>query len=99
MVGRRKKCRKKADAALALNIKNKETERLARELARRRGTGVTEAVTVALKEELQREQNRVREPGLAERLLKIAEEYRKLPVVDNRTPDEILDYDENGLPR
>jgi antitoxin VapB len=84
---------------MALNIKNAETERLARELARRRGTGVTEAVTAALKEELKREQNRVREPGLADRLMQIAEEYRKLPIIDDRTPEEILDYDENGLPR
>jgi antitoxin VapB len=84
---------------LALNIKNPETERMARELARRRGTGVTEAVTAALQAELQREQNRVREPGLAERLLKIGEEYSKLPTYDDRTDDEILGWDENGLPR
>ncbi|MBL8551116.1 MAG: type II toxin-antitoxin system VapB family antitoxin [Hyphomonadaceae bacterium] len=84
---------------MALNIKNAETERLARELARRRGTGVTEAVTAALKEELKREQNRLREPGLYEELTRIAEEYRKLPIIDPRKPEEILDYDEDGLPR
>jgi len=84
---------------MALNIKNPETERLARELARRRGTGVTEAVTVALMEELKREQNRVREPGLAEKLMKIAEEFRKLPTYDDRSDNEIIGYDENGLPR
>lgn len=84
---------------MALNIKNPETEKLARELARRRGTGVTEAVTAALQEELKRERNRVREPGLAEKLLKIAEAYRKLPTYDDRTDDEIIGYDENGLPR
>jgi hypothetical protein len=32
---------------MALNIKNPETEQLARELARRRGNGITEAVTHA----------------------------------------------------
>jgi antitoxin VapB len=84
---------------MALNIKNKETERLARELARRRGTGVTEAVTAALEEELKREQNRVREPGLEERLNRIADEYSKLPVYDERSDDEILGWDEIGLPR
>lgn len=85
---------------MALNIKNAETEKLARELARRRGTGVTEAVTTALQEELKREQNRVREAGsVYAAITRIAEEYRKLPVLNDRTPDEILDYDENGLPR
>lgn len=84
---------------MALNIKNAETERLARELARRRGKGVTEAVTEALRAELAREQNRVREPGLYERLLKIAEELDKVPNLDDRTDDEILGYDEIGLPR
>jgi antitoxin VapB len=97
---RKKEEKKEEGVGLALNIKNPETERLARELARRRGTGVTEAVTVALQEELKREQNRVREPGsVYEAITKIAEEYRKLPVLDDRTPEEILEYDENGLPR
>jgi antitoxin VapB len=84
---------------MALNIKNRETERLARELARRRGTGVTEAVTAALQEELKREQNRVREPGLAERLLEIAKEFQALPTLDERSADEIIGYDEHGVPR
>lgn len=84
---------------MALNIKNKETERLARELARRRGTGVTEAVTAALQEELARERNRIREPDLLEKLNRIADEYSRLPVYDTRTDDEILGWDEIGLPR
>ncbi len=29
---------------------------------------------------------------------KILEKIDALPVVDNRTPDEIIGYDENGLP-
>jgi len=84
---------------MALNIKNAETERLARELARRRGTGVTEAVTEALKAELQRERGRLREPDLKDKLLRIAEEAAALPVYDERSDDEILGYDETGLPR
>lgn len=38
-----------------LNIKNPETHRLARELARRRGESLTAAVTAALREQLSRE--------------------------------------------
>lgn len=85
---------------MSITIENPETERLARELARRRGVGVAEAVNAALEAELARAPApAAEEPGLAERLLKIAEEYRKLPVLDDRTPEEILDYDEHGLPR
>ena len=30
--------------------------------------------------------------------LRIAAEFQTLPVLDDRTPDEILGYDEHGLP-
>lgn len=40
---------------MSLNIKNPETNRLARELARRTGESVTQAVTVALQERLERQ--------------------------------------------
>lgn len=33
-----------------------------------------------------------------ESIMEIARECHKLPVLDNRTPDEIIGYDENGLP-
>jgi hypothetical protein len=43
---------------MALNIKNPETERLARELARRRGESITEAVTRALRKEVELERRK-----------------------------------------
>lgn len=36
------------------------------------------------------------QPGLADRLMKIAEQLAELPVLDDRTPDEIIGYDEFG---
>ena len=36
--------------------------------------------------------------GLAERLLAIARHCASLPDIDTRSPDEILGYDEHGLP-
>jgi antitoxin VapB len=88
---------------MSITIKNPETERLARELARRRGVGVAEAVNTALEAELARALAAApAEPekeSLYEAITRIAEEYRKLPVIDDRTPEEILDYDEHGLPR
>lgn len=81
-----------------LNIKNPETRRLATELSRLTGESVTEAVTVALRERLERARQTRSRNGLAKRLLAIAEEASRLPVLDPRDPDEML-YDEDGLPK
>jgi antitoxin VapB len=81
-----------------LNIKNPETRRLAKELAALTGQSVTEAVTEALREQLERERKARGKAGVAEKLMAIAEEFSKLPVLDDRDPDEIL-YDEYGLPK
>jgi antitoxin VapB len=83
---------------VALSIKNPETERLARELARVTGEGLTEAVTEALRDRLVRETGRGRDPTLLEDIRRIQEEVARLPVQDDRTPDEIIGYDEYGLP-
>jgi antitoxin VapB len=83
---------------MALSIKNPETERLARELARVTGESLTEAVTEALRDRLVRETGRGRDPTLLEDVRRIQEEVARLPVLDDRRPDEILGYDENGLP-
>lgn len=85
---------------MALNIKNPETERLARELARRRGQGITEAVTDVLRREVERERKKPRRDDIEKRLRRIDEivqEMKKLPVLDDRTPDEIIGYNEHGL--
>jgi antitoxin VapB len=84
---------------MALNIKSPEADRLARELARITGESLTEAVTKSLRERLEREVGRAYEKerrleGIREMQRVVAE----LPVFDDRTPDEILGYDEYGLP-
>jgi antitoxin VapB len=84
---------------MALNIRNPETERLASELARRTGETKTEAVTEALRERLARLRRRRSKPRLADELEEIADHCARLPVLDARTPDEILEYDSRGLPR
>jgi len=58
---------------MALTIKNEETERLARELAKLTGETLTAAITVALRERLDRLRNEGR-GDLAERLLKIGKD-------------------------
>lgn len=84
---------------MALNIKNEETHRLARELARRNGETVTLAVTIALKERLERQQKNPK-AGLAEWLDELTK--RTAPLMKNLPPsNEIGDllYDKKtGLP-
>ncbi|MEQ1857809.1 MAG: type II toxin-antitoxin system VapB family antitoxin [Longimicrobiales bacterium] len=83
-----------------LNIKNPEAYRLARELALARGTSLTEAVTTALGESLRSQ--REPEAGIAallEEVRQVQALVASLPDRDRRTPEEILGYDEHGLPR
>lgn len=82
---------------MALSIKTEEADRLARELAHVTGETLTEAVTRALRERLDRVQPR--SPiDIAHRLDRLSLEYHSHPLVDDRTDDEIMGYDENGLP-
>jgi antitoxin VapB len=84
---------------MALNIRNAETEKLAEALAELTGETKTEAVTKALRDRLgriRREQSRRR---LADELDAIARHCASLPVLDPRSADEIIGYDERGVPR
>lgn len=83
---------------MALSIKHPEADRLARELAAVTGESLTEAVVVALRERLARQRRR---RGSTERLQKLEAlqaSLRALPVLDDRSPEEML-YDEHGEPR
>ena len=82
-----------------LNIKSAEARRLASELAELTGASLTDAVTEALRESLAQERrSRASPDGVADKLLALAREISKYPIKDHRTADEILGYDENGLP-
>ena len=80
-----------------LNIKNDEAHKLATELARLTGESLTSAVTAALRERLARERRRRRADDVAARLMKIGHRYAALHD-SGRSLDEILGYDEHGLP-
>lgn len=84
---------------MALNIRNAETERLAAELARLTGETKTDAVTKAVRDRLARVRRERSRRRLADELEEIAAHCASLPVIDDRTPEEILGYDEHGLPR
>jgi antitoxin VapB len=83
---------------MALNIKDHDADVLARELADATGETITEAVTVAVKERLERLRAGRRRRRLADELDEIAVRCASLPVLDERTEDEILGYDVHGLP-
>jgi antitoxin VapB len=84
---------------LALSVKDPEADRLAREVAARTGETLTQAIIVALKERLARLRGRSRRRPLRDDLREIAERCAKLPTLDDRSDEEILGYDERGLPR
>ena len=84
---------------MALNIRNPETEQLAQTLARLTGETKTEAVTRALRDRLSRLRRERSQRRLADELDEIARHCARLTVRDDRTPDDILGYDANGLPR
>ena len=83
---------------MALNIKNPEAHRLARRLAQETGESLTEAVTVALRERLASLHRHEQPVGLEAAVVEIQDFVAALPDRDCRSPDEILGYDEHGLP-
>jgi antitoxin VapB len=82
---------------MALSIKTDEADRLARELAEATHETLTQAVTTALRERLERVRSEQRSE-YEERLRRLVEEYQALEVRDDRTAEEIIGYDEHGLP-
>lgn len=78
---------------MALSIKSERVDRLARELAALTGESITEAVETSIEARLDTERRRHRPAGLDD----IVDRFSVLPVLDERTGDAILGYDEDGL--
>lgn len=83
---------------MALNIKDEETDRLARELSRATGMSITAAVRDAIKTRLGQVEAVNRVQSRRGKLTKIIARGRARSVLDERSPDEILGYDHAGLP-
>ncbi len=84
---------------MALSVKNPEADQLARKVAARTGESLTTAVVVALRERLTRLRGRPRQAGLGDELREIGRRCAALPDIDTRSDDDILGYDDGGLPR
>jgi antitoxin VapB len=85
---------------MALSLKDAETDALARQVATLTGETLTQAIRTALAERLKRERlKRGRPADIVAELNSIFAETDRSPDLDPRRPDEIIGYDENGLPR
>lgn len=83
---------------MTLNIKDAETDRLARELAAATGESITVAARRALEERLQRVRARAAVQPTRHLLDELVERGRSRRLKDTRTSEEIVGYDEHGLP-
>ena len=84
---------------MSLNIKNEETNQLARELAQLTGETMTGAITIALREKLDRERRERSVEARIQKLRAIRKRCRSL-LKDGPSAAEHGDflYDEIGLP-
>ncbi len=82
---------------MAFNVKNDEADRLLRELTALTGESLTDAITESLRQRLARE-HRIRCLDGSDPLAQAIAEFRNLPVIDHRSAEEILGYDQHGAP-
>lgn len=83
---------------MALSIKTDEADRLARALAAETHESLTEAVTVALRERLDRVRKSSPAVDFHTSLQDVVVDYRLHRIDDDRSPDELIGYNEHGLP-
>lgn len=83
---------------MALSIRNPKAEKLAREVAAESGETITQAITNALEERLERLRGRSTATDFLEEILKISMRCSAIPDQDPRSTDEILSYDSIGVP-
>lgn len=84
---------------MALNIKDPQTDRLARELAAATGESITVAARTAIEERLARVRARAAVQPRGDELRELIHRGRARRALDPRAPEEVLGYDEHGLPR
>jgi antitoxin VapB len=84
---------------MALSIRNREAERLARQVALETGESITQAILRSLEERLKRLTGRKAAANLSREILRIGARCAALPDLDTRTADEILGYGDEGAPR
>jgi antitoxin VapB len=81
-----------------ISIKNNQTELLARKLAEITGETLTEAIRASVAERYDRVCRARSGRSLADELNSIALRCAERPVLSTMSADEILGYDERGVP-
>ena len=84
---------------MPLSIKNSATERLARQVANETGESLTQAIQRALEERWERLRTRRRARVLSIQVHDLLRRVDALPTLDSRSGDDILGYDDHGIPR
>ncbi len=84
---------------MALSIRNPKVEHLARDVARRTGENITQAIERSLQERLAGLRTGREKTALLREIRRIVRRISRLPDRDKRPADEILGYDKHGLPR
>lgn len=83
---------------MPISIKNDETEALARRLAELTGETLTQAIRVSVAERYDRVRRAKSGRSLSAELNAIALRCASRPAISSLTDDEILGYDERGVP-
>ena len=84
---------------MPLSIRNPRVERLARNVSRQTGENMTRAIERALEERLAGLRAPTERAAKLRAIRRIVAGVKRLAVLDRRTPEQILGYDEHGLPR
>lgn len=84
---------------MPLNIKDTETHALAKRIANLTGESLTKTVKHALEARLEQLETLKGTVSRVDELDRIALQCAKLPRRDNRSAEEIIGYDEKGLPK
>ena len=82
------------NSGMALSIKSDRADQLARELASLTGESITDTVIISLERRLAEERRRRRRRSADD----LVERFGELPILDPRSADDIISYDEHGLP-
>ncbi len=86
---------------MSINLKSPDAERLIRRLAQLTGESITDAVLEAVRQRLEREEAARRQDVDRSwaRIEQLQRRVREQPLLDSRSADEIIGYDESGLPQ
>lgn len=93
------KPRRTVSEAMAISIEDPAAAQLIRELSATTGEDPATAVNTAVRQRLDRLRERAATATQRRAaILRIARRAASRPVLDDRSPDEILGYDDDGLP-